>query len=193
MANIYRNVTGNLIMINETGTEIPEDAEFDIDDHPELERSPQFKRLVSMNFLVKVPSKRDDESKDNVKTLNAGSPTVVPVEVIRQIASEMSAEMGAVLKEALTQGVIDVESFAKQIGDHIIQNGGFMTDKEDAKKSMGMEIEAARAEMMNSAMRFQTDRPSVSVNEEVDGRDDLHSAANALKRTLQGGKDDDTK
>jgi hypothetical protein len=180
---IYRNVTGNMIMINETGTEIPPDAEFDIEDHPELERSHQFKRLVSMNFIVKVPAKRNNDVGDPVKILQAGP---IPIDVMRQLA----AEMGAVFKEALAhQDVIDVDRLARQVGDHIMQNG-VVADKRDVQVSNeGFEVEAARSKVMDSALRFQSvgDRPSVSVQEELDEGDDLGGAAKRLKRTLEGG------
>jgi len=187
MSTIFKNVTGNMIMINETGTEIPPDAEFDIEDHPELERSHQFKRLISMNFIVKIPSKRSEE--DPVKVLHSGPVDGQDtIDIIRQIASEM----GAVLKEAIIHDGMDIDRLARQVGDHIMQNVGMVADKQgrDVVKTEDdrFDVELARAKMMDSTLRFRAsdDRPSVSVNEEVDDGDDLGDAANRLKRTLQG-------
>jgi len=188
MPGTYRNVTGNLIMINETGTEIPPDAEFDIDDHPELERSHQFKRLVSMNFIVQIPMKRNHDVDDPVKMLQAGPPSVISHDVMRQLAMEM----GAAFKEAISQqGGIDVDKLAKLVGDHIIQNV-VMADKRDDEhmqvSNEGFEVEVARARMMDSSLRFRSaeDHPSVSVQEEIDEGDDLGGAASRLKLTLRG-------
>lgn len=190
MGTTYRNVSGSLIMINETGTEIPPDAEFDIDDHPELTRSPQFKRLLAMNFIVPIPTKRDHDAGDPVKILQTGPPLVVPIEAIRQIASEM----GAAFKEALSgRSNVDVERLASLVGDHIMQNGGVIADKARVDQVMasdaGNDIEAERAKVMDAALRFQSpgDRPSVSVREELDQGDDLGGAASRLKRTLHRG------
>lgn len=190
---IFKNVTGSLIVINETGTEIPGDAEFDIEDHPELLNSHQFKKLISLNFIIKIPEKKDPEN-DPVKILTTGHSSPIPTETIREIVMEM----GMTIKDLLVdQNRMDIDKIASQIIDRIeeknnMQNHGVMVDKEQnghgKVSNEGFQVEAMRAEAMNSALKFQSveDRPAVKIQEEVDDLDDLGQAAKALKRTLQG-------